>query len=59
MRELAKMEMPDLEEKKDKLEKELTKLLIPKDPQDDKNAILGKSGQVQVVTKPVYLQEIY
>jgi peptide chain release factor 1 len=40
MRELAKMEMPALEEKKDRLEKELTKLLIPKDPQDDKNAIL-------------------
>jgi len=40
MRELAKMEMPELEEKKEQLEKELTKLLIPKDPQDDKNAIL-------------------
>ena len=40
MRELAKMELPELEEKKEKLEKELTKLLIPKDPQDDKNAIL-------------------
>lgn len=40
MRELAKMEMPELEEKKDRLEKELTKLLIPKDPQDDKNAVL-------------------
>lgn len=40
MRDLAKMEIPELEEKKDKLEKELTKLLIPKDPQDDKNAIL-------------------
>ncbi len=40
MRELAKMELPELEEKKDALEKELTKLLIPKDPQDDKNAIL-------------------
>jgi peptide chain release factor 1 len=40
MRELAKMEMPELEEKKEKLEKELTRLLIPKDPQDDKNAIL-------------------
>ncbi|KAF0242582.1 MAG: peptide chain release factor 1 [Sediminibacterium sp.] len=40
MRELAKMELPELEEKKDSLEKELTKLLIPKDPQDDKNAIL-------------------
>ncbi|HEY1019113.1 MAG TPA: peptide chain release factor 1 [Sediminibacterium sp.] len=40
MRELAKMELPELEEKKTALEKELTKLLIPKDPQDDKNAIL-------------------
>ena len=40
MRELAKMEMPELEIKKDELEKALTKLLIPKDPQDDKNAIL-------------------
>ena len=40
MKELAKMELPELEAKKDALEKELTKLLIPKDPQDDKNAIL-------------------
>ncbi len=40
LRELAKMEMPELEEKRDRLEKELTKLLIPKDPQDDKNAII-------------------
>src|SRR6476660_5871537 len=40
LRELAKMELPELEEKKEALEKELTKLLIPKDPQDDKNAVL-------------------
>ncbi len=40
LRELAKMEMPELEAKKEALEKELTKLLIPKDPQDDKNAVL-------------------
>lgn len=40
MRELAKMEMPELEEKKEKLEKQLIKLLIPKDPQDDKNGII-------------------
>jgi len=40
MRELAKMELPELEVKKEELEKVLTKLLIPKDPQDDKNAIL-------------------
>lgn len=40
MRELAKMELPELEVKKEELEKLLTKLLIPKDPQDDKNAVL-------------------
>lgn len=40
MKELARMELPGLEQKKEGLEKELTKLLIPKDPQDDKNAIL-------------------
>jgi peptide chain release factor 1 len=40
MRELAKMELPELEAKKEELEKLLTKLLIPKDPQDDKNAVL-------------------
>ena len=40
LRELAKMELPELEEKKSSLEKELTRLLIPKDPQDDKNAVL-------------------
>jgi len=40
MRELAKLELPNLEEQKETLEKQLTQLLIPKDPQDDKNAIL-------------------
>ncbi len=40
LRELAKMELPELEEKKEALEKLLTQLLIPKDPQDDKNAVL-------------------
>lgn len=40
MKELAKEEIPALEAKKEELEKLLTQLLIPKDPQDDKNAIL-------------------
>src|SRR5574343_97398 len=39
-RELAKEELPVVEAKKDQLEAEIRKLLIPKDPQDDKNAIL-------------------
>lgn len=40
MRELAKIDLPELEEKKDALEKVLRNLLIPKDPYDEKNAIL-------------------
>jgi peptide chain release factor 1 len=40
MRELAKDELPGFQQKADKLEAILRKLLIPKDPQDDKNAIL-------------------
>ena len=40
LRELAKEELPLLEEKKDREEKHIRQLLIPKDPQDDKNAIL-------------------
>jgi len=40
MRELAKEALPELEEKKEQKEKELRNMLIPKDPQDEKNAIL-------------------
>jgi peptide chain release factor 1 len=39
-KELAKEELPGLEEQKELLEKNIRQLLIPKDPQDDKNAIL-------------------
>ncbi len=40
MRELAKAELPDLEERREQMEKEVRNMLIPKDPQDDRNAIL-------------------
>ncbi|KIC96090.1 peptide chain release factor 1 [Flavihumibacter solisilvae] len=40
LRELAKIELPELEEKEAKLAAEIRQMLIPKDPQDDKNAIL-------------------
>src|SRR5579864_6015600 len=40
LRELAKAEAPGLEERKEKLEAHIRQLLIPKDPQDEKNAIL-------------------
>jgi peptide chain release factor 1 len=40
MRELAKMELPGTEEKVHQLESTIRQMLIPKDPEDDKNAIL-------------------
>ncbi len=40
MRDMAKAELPELEATKEQLEASIRQLLIPKDPQDDKNAIL-------------------
>src|SRR5215217_8133302 len=40
MRELAKIELPQAEEKQEKMENTIRQMLIPKDPQDEKNAIL-------------------
>ena len=40
MKEMAKEELDILEEKKINIEEDLKKLLIPKDPNDDKNVIL-------------------
>jgi peptide chain release factor 1 len=40
LKELAKAEIPGLEERKLELEAHIRQLLIPKDPQDEKNAIL-------------------
>lgn len=40
MRDLAKEELPHLNEEKERLESEIRNLLIPKDPQDEKNCIV-------------------
>jgi peptide chain release factor 1 len=40
MREMAKMELDELEERRPLLEEEVKIMLIPKDPEDDKNAIM-------------------
>src|ERR1700742_377111 len=40
LRDLAKAEAPELEERKITMEAHIRQLLIPKDPQDEKNAIL-------------------
>lgn len=40
LKEMAKMDLDELEPKKDQLEQEIRFMLIPKDPTDEKNAIL-------------------
>ena len=40
LRELAKAEVTGLEERKEQMEASIRQMLIPKDPQDEKNAIL-------------------
>jgi len=40
MRELAKTELPEIENKKTQKEEFIRQMLIPKDPQDEKNSIL-------------------
>jgi len=40
LRELAKAEVTGLEERKEQMEADIRQMLIPKDPQDEKNAIL-------------------
>ena len=40
LRELAKVELPEIEEKQEKMEAAIRQMLIPKDPQDEKNAIV-------------------
>ena len=40
MRDMAKMEIDELEQKRPEMEEDIKMLLIPKDPEDNKNAIL-------------------
>ena len=42
LREMAKMESAEIEERLPKMEEDIKLLLIPADPEDDKNAILKK-----------------
>lgn len=43
-REMAKVEVVEMQEKKDHLEEEIKMLMIPKDPDDNKNAIVEIRG---------------
>ncbi len=44
MRDMAEMELDELKEMKERMEKELEVLLLPRDPNDDKNVIMEIRG---------------
>jgi peptide chain release factor 1 len=44
MKEMAELEYEELSEKKKKLEQDLKILLLPKDPNDEKNVIVENQG---------------
>jgi peptide chain release factor 1 len=55
LRELAKLETDDLEERKNDMESYIRQLLIPKDPQDERMPLL-RSAPEPGATKPAFLQ---
>ena len=57
--DMAKEELPGLEEEKGKLEKELEVLLIPKDPNDDKNVIVEIRGAAGGDEANIFAGDLY
>ncbi len=57
--ELAKAELPELREKQAKLEEELKKLLVPRDPDDDKNVIVEIRAGVGGEEAALFAAELY
>ena len=59
MREMAKMEIDELEGKKPEIEEEIKVLLIPKDPEDDKNAIMEFRAGTGGDEACIFVEDIY
>ena len=59
MREMAKMELDDLEHKRPDLEEEIRMMLIPKDPEDDKNVILELRAGTGGDEACIFVEDIY
>jgi peptide chain release factor 1 len=57
--ELARAELPDLRAKRERLEAELKKLLLPRDPDDDKNVIVEIRAGVGGEEAALFAAEIY
>lgn len=59
MKEMAKMELDELESRKPELEEDLKVLLIPKDPEDDKNAIIELRSGTGGDEACIFVEDIY
>jgi peptide chain release factor 1 len=59
MREMAKMELDELESKRPEMEEEIKMLLIPKDPEDDKNVIIELRSGTGGDEACIFVEDIY
>jgi|APDOM4702015159_1054818.scaffolds.fasta_scaffold00161_3 peptide chain release factor 1 len=59
MRDMAKMEIDELETEKEELEDKIKYMLIPADPQDDKNAILEIRGGTGGDEAAIFAGDLY
>jgi peptide chain release factor 1 len=59
MKEMAKMELDDLENQRPELEEKIKFMLIPKDPEDDKNAILELRAGTGGDEACIFVEDIY
>jgi peptide chain release factor 1 len=59
MREMVKMEVEELEEQKESLEDKLKMLLLPKDPNDDKNVIVEIRGAAGGDEAALFAADLY
>lgn len=58
-REMAKMELNELIERRDEMEEEIRYMLIPKDPQDDKNALVEIRGGAGGDEASIFAGDLY
>ncbi len=59
MREMAKMELDDLEQERPELEEEIKIMLIPKDPEDDKNVIIELRAGTGGDEACIFVEDVY
>lgn len=59
MREMAKMDLDELSEKKDEIEEKVRLMLIPKDPEDEKNAMVEIRGGTGGDEAAIFAGDLY